>query len=101
MSTVCTTAPFLASPGASARPTAKPSGVWQLRAGQALGLRASVPHSLRVQRGRIWVTLDANARHASEDLVLGPGDSLAVPAGEHLVMEPWSDAGAAYRWDAA
>jgi hypothetical protein len=56
---------------------------------------------MRVKRGRVWVTLDANRAHASEDLVLAPGESLRVGAGERLVMEPWDGYGASYTWDAA
>ena len=37
----------------------------------------------------------------SEDLVLAPGESLAVAAGERIVMEPWDGNGATYSWDAA
>ena len=55
---------------------------------------------MRIRQGRVWVTLDANDAHASEDLVLAPGESLKVAAGERLVMEPWDGNGATYSWDA-
>jgi hypothetical protein len=47
------------------------------------------------------VTRDATAHAGSEDLVLAPGESLAVAAGERIVMEPWDSHGATYSWDAA
>jgi len=73
----------------------------QLAAGQATSLRADGARLLQVRQGRIWVTRDATARNASEDLVLAPGDSLVVAAGDRIVMESWGAAGAAYTWDSA
>ncbi len=55
---------------------------------------------MRIRQGRVWVTLDANRAHASDDIVLAPGESLRVAAGERLVMEPWDGYGATYTWDA-
>jgi hypothetical protein len=101
----CTTPPVssLALPGPSrtaAVPPAVRRGAWQLAAGQALTLTATGPSVLRVRQGRLWITLTATTRHGSDDLVLGPGESLAVPAGQRLVMEPWDGYGATYGWDA-
>lgn len=76
-------------------------GAWQLAAGRAVSLQARSAHVLRVRQGRLWVTFDATAHAASEDLVVGPGESLRVPAGRRLVMEPWDGAGATWQWDAA
>jgi hypothetical protein len=73
----------------------------QLASGRAASLRAEGAGVLRVTRGRLWVTRDATRRRATEDLVLAPGDTLALVAGERVVMEPWDVQGAAYAWDAA
>jgi hypothetical protein len=101
MSATCTASsiPVLA-PAASVPPAVR-RGAWQLAAGQAMSLRASSASVLRVRQGRVWVTFDATARHGSEDLVVGPGESLAVPRGERVVMEPWDGFGATYTWEAA
>lgn len=72
----------------------------QLTAGRAASLRAGATGVLRVTRGRLWVTRDATRHRATEDLVLAPGDTLALAAGERVVMEPWDAQGAAYAWDA-
>ncbi|MBS0453864.1 MAG: DUF2917 domain-containing protein [Proteobacteria bacterium] len=82
-------------------PPAVRRGAWQLAAGQAMSLRAQSASVLKVRQGRVWVTRDATARSASEDLVLGPGESLSLAKGERLVMEPWDGFGATYTWDAA
>jgi mannose-6-phosphate isomerase-like protein (cupin superfamily) len=76
-------------------------GAWQIAAGEATRLQAVRPSVLRVRQGRLWITLDATARQPSEDLVVGPGESLAVPAGQQLVMEPWDRFGSTYTWDSA
>ena len=99
---VCTSSSPLSLP---ARPAAIPAatrrGAWQLNAGQATSLKAVQTSVLRLRQGRVWVTRDATAQHASEDLVLAPGESLTVVAGERIVMEPWDGYGATYTWDAA
>lgn len=99
---VCTSSSPLSPP---ARPAAIPAaarrGAWQLDAGQATSLKAVQTSVLRLRQGRVWVTRDATARRASEDLVLAPGESLTVAAGERIVMEPWDGYGATYTWDAA
>lgn len=92
----------LALPGrAPAVPPAVRRGAWQLPAGEALTLRARAAHVLSVRQGRLWVTLDPTAQWGSEDLVLGPGEKLSVPAGQRLVMEPWDQWGATWSWDPA
>ena len=99
---VCTASSSLSLP---ARPAAIPAaarrGAWQLSAGQATSLKAARASVLRIRQGRVWVTRDADARRASEDLVLAPGESLAVMAGDRIVMEPWDGHGATYTWDVA
>lgn len=104
MSAVCTS-PSLASLQQPARPVALPPavrrGARQLAAGQAISLKAAAASLLRVRQGRVWVTRDATARWGSEDLVLAPGESLEVAAGQRIVMEPWDRHGATYTWDAA
>jgi len=74
-----------------------------LDAHHAISLRPQVPSRLHITQGRAWVTLGLphhGAGNASGDLVLSAGDSLAVPAGAHLVMEPWQpDAAGPVRFD--
>jgi hypothetical protein len=104
MSAACT-ASSLPSLAQAARPVAVPPavrrGAWQLAAGQAMTLKASSASVLRIRQGRVWVTRDATAHWGSEDLVLAPGESLTIRAGERLVMEPWDGQGATYSWDVA
>jgi len=95
-----------ASPSSVAlgRPATVPSavrrGAWQLEAGHAMSLKATSASVLRIRQGRVWVTCDATADWGSEDLVLAPGESLTVAAGQRIVMEPWDGNGATYSWDA-
>jgi hypothetical protein len=88
-------------PSASRVPPAVRRGAWQIAAGQAMTLKARSESVLRVRQGRLWVTRDATASWGSEDLVLAPGESLVVAAGQKLVMEPWDSFGATYSWDAS
>ncbi|MDN4588815.1 hypothetical protein DBA29_09960 [Xenophilus aerolatus] len=102
MSAACTTTSVssLALPGrAAAVPPAVRRGAWQLAAGQATTLKAARASVLRIRQGRLWITRDATAQWGSEDLVLGPGESLTVQAGQRIVMEPWDGYGATYSWD--
>ena len=85
----------------AAVPAAARRGAWQLAAGQAISLKASQGSVLKIRQGRVWVTRDADAQRASEDLVLAPGESLGVAAGDRIVMEPWDGYGATYTWDIA
>ncbi len=104
MSAVCTSA-SLAFLHQAPRPLAVPSavrrGAWRLVAGQAISLKAASRSVLGVRQGRLWVTRDATAQWGSEDLVLAPGESIEVTAGQRIVMEPWDNYGATYTWDAA
>ncbi|RZL65373.1 MAG: DUF2917 domain-containing protein [Variovorax sp.] len=95
--------PSLALPSLrdTAIPPAVRRGAWQIDAGQAMTLKAATNSLLRIRQGRVWVTRDATAQWGSEDLVLAPGESLAVAAGQRIVMEPWDGHGATYSWDAA
>lgn len=78
-----------------------------LDAHRAISLRPQVPSRLHITQGRVWVTLglpDHGAGNASGDLVLSAGECLAVPAGAHLVMEPWQPDAAGpvrFEWCAA
>ncbi len=57
---------------------------------RAISLRPAEDSRLIVTTGRAWVTL--NLPHQPDGLgdhVVGTGESLFVPAGAHLVMEPW------------
>ncbi|OUL99853.1 DUF2917 domain-containing protein [Variovorax sp. JS1663] len=106
MSAACTTSTFPLSPELAQRPAAAvpPAvrrGAWQLGYGEATSLRASGASMLRIRQGRVWVTRDATDQWGSEDLVLAPGETLRVEAGERIVMEPWDTHGATYSWDAA
>jgi hypothetical protein len=93
--------PSVAPARTAAVPPAVRRGAWQLEAGHAMTLKASAASVLRVRQGRVWVTRDATAHWGSEDIVLAPGEALAVAAGERIVMEPWDGFGATYSWDDA
>jgi hypothetical protein len=86
---------------ASAVPPAVRRGAWQIAPGEAMSLKARSSSVLRVKQGRVWVTPDATAANPSEDLVLAPGESLKVAAGQRIVMEAWDGYGATYSWDPA
>lgn len=86
---------------AAAVPAAVRRGAWQLQGGQATTLHAREARVLQVRQGRLWVTLDATPQWGSEDLVIGPGEYLHVPAGQRLVMEAWDGYGATWTWDCA
>lgn len=106
MSTAVCTTPSLASLPVSARttaaiPPAVRRGAWQIAPGEAMSLKARTNSVLRVKQGRVWVTPDATLKNPSEDLVLAPGESLAVAAGQRIVMEAWDGYGATYAWDQA
>lgn len=92
--------PTRAAAAAAAVPSAVRRGAWRIEVGDAMTLKATTDSVLRVRQGRIWVTCDATATWGSEDLVLAPGESLRVAAGQRLVMEPWDGYGATCSWDA-
>ena len=69
---------------------------WTLDGRRAISLRPTETCRLHILQGRVWVTL--NAPHVADGLgdhVLVEGQQLDVPAGAHLVMEPWTPPGAA------
>lgn len=105
MSAIVTSSPIPSSLSLPAKAVAVPPavrrGAWQLEAGQAITLKAARPSVLRVRQGRVWVTRDATDHWGSEDLVLAPGESMTVDAGQRIVMEPWDRFGATYTWDEA
>ncbi|KRC10089.1 hypothetical protein ASE11_22370 [Hydrogenophaga sp. Root209] len=71
---------------------------WRLDARRAMTLRPHVASRLHITQGRAWVTLGVphqGAGNESGDLMLAAGESLTVPAGARLVMEPWQPASAA------
>lgn len=70
---------------------------WRLDARRAMTLRPQVPSRLHITQGRAWVTLGVphhGAGNESGDVMLVAGESLVVPAGARLVMEPWQPASA-------
>jgi hypothetical protein len=70
---------------------------WRLDARRAMTLRPHAPSRLHITQGRAWVTLGLpheGAGNESGDVMLAAGESLLVPAGARLVMEPWQPAGA-------
>lgn len=88
---------------ASSFDAARRAGCWTMKAGRALSLRPRHASILEIAQGRAWVTLHQDGREPQADWVLVPGSSLHVPAGAHVVMEPWEVAGEAqalaFRWD--
>ena len=71
-------------------------GSWRLYPGHAMSLQPRRAAVLRIYCGRVWVTTGgpyAVQGRDSGDRVLMPGDTLPVPAGARLVMEPWPQAG--------
>lgn len=81
----------LANSSIAARPRQRPSGAWRLSPGQAVSLTPARTSQLRIAQGHAWVTLGGPYQGASNDLgdrFLGPGDSLTVQYGSHLVIEP-------------
>lgn len=71
----------------------RPAGAWRLHPGHAMSLRPKETSVLRIHRGPVWVTLGepgALSPQASGDRFLKDGESMVVPAGARLVMEPLS-----------
>lgn len=82
--------------------SAAPLRGWRLDARRAMTLRPHVPSRLHINQGRVWVTLGqlpAGAGNESGDMVLAAGESLVVPAGARLVMEPWLPSEGPVRFD--
>jgi hypothetical protein len=69
----------------------RPAGTWMLEPGRALTLHPSEAGELRVARGRLWATLDgphSGSLRGLGDLVVEPGASLRLRAGQRVVIEP-------------
>lgn len=68
-------------------------GAWRLHPGHAMSLHPQETSVLRMHRGPVWVTLGepgALSPQDSGDRFLMDGESMVVPAGARLVMEPLS-----------
>lgn len=81
------------SPAASSCPSSRPLGAWRLHPGQAMSLHPRATSVLRIHRGRVWVTLgqpSALTPQGSGDRFLHDGQTLVVPAGARMVLEPLS-----------
>jgi hypothetical protein len=66
------------------------AAAWIVWPGQPLAWRVRRPMVLRVQQGRLWVTLDVEAVRVPGQLgdhFLEAGQCLCVPAGARLVLE--------------
>ena len=80
-------------------------GCWKLDTGRAVTLRPHEAGVLRVAQGQVWATLQGPHRGRGNDLgdhFLRRGESLALRAGQRLVLEPWdatSQAPAWFSWD--
>jgi hypothetical protein len=84
---------IMSSPASAAALSFRPVGAWRLHPGHAMSLRPKKTAVLRIQRGWVWVTLGepgAPSPLESGDRFLRDGESLVVPAGARLVMEPLS-----------
>ena len=74
----------------------------RLDARRAMSLYPRVPSRLHIIQGCAWVTLGRaheGAGNESGDLVLAAGESLVVPAGARVVMEPWQSGAGPLRFD--
>lgn len=83
----------MSSIAASSLSSSRPAGAWRLHPGQAMSLHPQETSVLRIHRGPVWVTLGVPGELAPEDSgdrFLMNGESMVVPAGARLVMEPLS-----------
>ena len=93
--------------------TSRPAVSTTVPAGQAMTMQACESGMLHVSQGRLWVTFsnaDRDFRVQAGDHFLQCGDSMALAAGQTVVMEPWLGAApgtkspaapACIRWEAA
>ena len=66
---------------------------WRLSARRACRLRpAPIPRWLAVEEGRVWLTRSQRALEPGEDIWLGAGQRVALPAGSEWVAEGWPEA---------
>lgn len=71
-------------------------GAWAIKTGEAMTLRPAAAGSLRVMQGRIWVTEDGPHPQQPErcgDQFLSAGASVALRAGQRVVIESYPVAG--------
>lgn len=83
----------MSSSAASSVSSSRHAGAWRLHPGHAMSLYPKETSVLRIHRGPVWVTLGVPGRlspEASGDRFLKDGESMVVPAGARLVMEPLS-----------
>ena len=83
----------MSSSAASLVSSSRPVGAWRLHPGHAMSLHPQETSVLRIHRGPVWVTLGepgALSPQTSGDRFLMAGESMVVPAGARLVMEPLS-----------
>ena len=78
---------------------------WKLDAGRATTLQPRQPGVFRVTQGAVWATVNGMQHGEPElpgDRLLKVGDSLALQAGQRLVVESWDAAPKApvyFRWE--
>nr|WP_315208369.1 DUF2917 domain-containing protein [uncultured Albidiferax sp.] len=78
---------------------------WKLDAGQATTLQPRQAGVFRVTQGAVWATVNGMQHGEPElpgDRLLKVGDSLALQAGQRLVVESWDAAAKApvyFRWE--
>lgn len=73
---------------------AAPLPTWRLAAGRTVRLAPQRrARQLWVTQGRLWLTTEGRADQRAEDVVLGPGQWLTLPAGTAWVAEAWEGAG--------
>ena len=81
------------------------SGTWKLPAGRAITLRPGQAGVLKIAHGSVWATFDGPHRGPLNDLgdrIVGVGQTLAMGAGQRLVIEAWNcEAPAYFSWDPA
>lgn len=78
------------------------NGCWRLAAGRAVSLQSREAGDLHIAQGRVWATLDGPHARRTGDLFLEAGETLHLPAGRRVVIEPSSANGqpatAAFDW---
>jgi hypothetical protein len=66
---------------------------WRLEPRQATTLAADdSPRWLHVEDGKVWVTAREAGPQAEQDIWLGAGESLPLPAGSEWVLQAWPSA---------
>ena len=67
--------------------------LWQLATHEVTTLTAE-PQTrwLKVEEGSLWLTRRESGIDQTDDIWLGAGDSLALPAGSEWVLEAWPQA---------